>query len=53
MKYAAAIIITTVPIMCMYPFVQKYFSQGVMIGAIKGEFFSPKLLCDVTLGIYT
>ena len=35
MKYAV-IIITTVPIMCVYPFVQKYFSQGVMIGAIKG-----------------
>ena len=36
MKYAV-IIITTVPIMCVYPFVQKYFSQGVMIGAIKDE----------------
>lgn len=35
MKYAV-IIITTVPIMCVYPFVQKYFSKGVMIGAIKG-----------------
>ena len=35
MKYAV-IIITPVPIMCVYPFVQKYFSQGVMIGAIKG-----------------
>ncbi len=35
MKYAV-IIISTVPIMCVYPFVQKYFSQGVMIGAIKG-----------------
>lgn len=35
MKYAV-IIISTVPIMCIYPFVQKYFSQGVMIGAIKG-----------------
>lgn len=35
MKYAV-IIVTTVPIMCVYPFVQKYFSQGVMIGAIKG-----------------
>lgn len=33
-KYAV-IIVSTVPIMCMYPFVQKYFSQGVMIGAIK------------------
>ena len=35
MKYAV-IIITTVPIMCVYPFVQKYFNQGVMIGALKG-----------------
>ena len=35
MKYAV-IIISTVPIMCVYPFVQKYFIQGVMIGAIKG-----------------
>ena len=35
MKYAV-IIISPVPIMCVYPFVQKYFSQGVMIGAIKG-----------------
>lgn len=34
-KYAV-IIVTTVPIMCVYPFVQKYFSKGVMIGAIKG-----------------
>ena len=28
--------ISTVPIMCIYPFVQKYFNQGVMIGAVKG-----------------
>jgi len=35
MKYAV-IIVTTVPIMCVYPFIQKHFSQGVMIGAIKG-----------------
>lgn len=35
MKYAV-IIVTTAPIMCVYPFVQKYFSKGVMIGAIKG-----------------
>ena len=33
-KYSA-IVISTVPIMCLYPFVQKYFNQGVMIGAIK------------------
>lgn len=35
MRYAV-IIIATVPIMCIYPFVQKYFNQGVMIGAVKG-----------------
>ncbi|MDO7907590.1 carbohydrate ABC transporter permease [Paenibacillus sp. JX-17] len=34
MRYSV-IIIATVPIMCMYPFVQKYFNQGVMIGAVK------------------
>ena len=28
--------ISSLPIMCMYPFVQKYFNQGVMIGALKG-----------------
>lgn len=32
----ATIIVSTVPILCLYPFVQKYFVQGVMIGAIKG-----------------
>ena len=31
----AAIIVTTVPILCVYPFVQKYFTKGAMIGAIK------------------
>jgi len=34
-KYAV-IIISTVPILCVYPFVQKYFEKGVMIGAVKG-----------------
>lgn len=34
-KYAT-IIIATVPILCVYPFLQKYFVKGVMIGAIKG-----------------
>ena len=33
---SAAIVIATVPIMCVYPFLQKYFVKGVMIGAIKG-----------------
>ena len=30
------IVVSTIPIMCLYPFVQKYFTKGVMIGAIKG-----------------
>ena len=34
MKYAS-IVVSTLPVMCLYPFLQKYFNQGVMIGAIK------------------
>ena len=30
------IIVSTVPIMCVYPFIQKHFDQGVMIGSVKG-----------------
>ncbi len=33
---AAAIICAVVPILCVYPFVQKYFVKGVMLGAVKG-----------------
>lgn len=29
-------VIATVPILCLYPFLQKYFVKGVMIGAVKG-----------------
>lgn len=31
-----SIIVSTLPIMFFYPFIQKYFAQGVMIGAVKG-----------------
>jgi putative aldouronate transport system permease protein len=32
----ASIVFATVPILLVYPFVQKYFVKGVMIGAVKG-----------------
>ena len=32
----AAIIITIVPILCVYPFLQKHFAKGVLIGSEKG-----------------
>jgi len=34
-KYAA-VVISTVPIITIYPFLQKYFAKGVMVGAVKG-----------------
>lgn len=33
---AASIMFVTIPIICIYPFLQKYFVKGVMIGAVKG-----------------
>ncbi len=35
LKYSL-IVVATVPILCIYPFAQKYFAKGVMIGSIKG-----------------
>ena len=35
MKYGI-IIVSTIPMMVLYPFIQKYFVKGVMIGSIKG-----------------
>lgn len=34
-KYAI-IMVATIPILCVYPYLQKYFTKGVMIGAVKG-----------------
>ncbi|WDH82370.1 carbohydrate ABC transporter permease [Paenibacillus urinalis] len=34
-KYAT-IIVATVPILCVYPFVQRFFVKGVMVGSLKG-----------------
>lgn len=33
---AAAMVVTSLPIICVYPFVQKYFVQGMTMGAVKG-----------------
>ena len=35
LKYSV-IIVSTIPVLCIYPFIQKYFVKGVMIGSVKG-----------------
>ena len=32
----AVIVVSTIPILCVYPFIQKYFVKGVTLGAVKG-----------------
>ncbi len=33
---AASIVISMLPMLIVYPFVQKFFTKGIMIGAVKG-----------------
>ena len=33
-KYGV-IVVASVPVLCVYPFIQKYFTKGVMLGAVK------------------
>jgi len=35
MKYSL-IVVSSLPVMIVYPFLQKYFIKGVLVGAIKG-----------------
>jgi ABC transporter, permease protein len=32
----ATIVVIMLPIMCIYPFIQKYFAAGIMVGGVKG-----------------
>ena len=32
----ASLVVVVLPILCIYPFMQKYFAKGVMVGAVKG-----------------
>ncbi len=34
-KYAT-IVVSTLPVLCLYPFLQRYFTKGVMVGSVKG-----------------
>ena len=32
---AATVVVTIFPIICLYPFVQKYFVKGILLGGVK------------------
>jgi putative aldouronate transport system permease protein len=36
MIIAASIVVAIIPILCVYPFIQRYFVKGVMVGSLKG-----------------
>jgi putative aldouronate transport system permease protein len=33
---SASILLVSIPIICLYPFVQRYFVKGILIGSVKG-----------------
>ena len=33
---SCAMVLTSAPIICIYPFIQKYFVKGTLAGAVKG-----------------
>lgn len=35
LKYAV-IVVSSAPLLALYPFVQKYFVKGIMVGSVKG-----------------
>ena len=34
-------VLASLPIFALYPFMQKYFSKGIMVGAVKADFNNP------------
>lgn len=36
MMVYATIVVSVIPMLCIYPFIQKYFKDGIMLGAVKG-----------------